>query len=128
MVNKMNMELKQTITPVLRILDVAKAKEFYIDWLGFSIDWEHRFGENFPLYCQISKHGIIIHLTEHYGDCIPGSRIRILIKELETFHSQLTLKDYRYYKPGIEQMEWGTREMTLIDPFGNHVIFVEDLK
>ena len=122
------MDIKQTITPVLRILDIAKAKEFYIDWLGFSIDWEHRFGENFPLYFQISKDGIIIHLTEHYGDCIPGSRIRILIKEPDAFHSQLTRKDYRYYKPGIEKMEWGTREMPLRDPFGNHIVFVDDLK
>ncbi len=36
--------------PILRIFDVAKAMEFYIDFLGFSVDWEHRFGENFPLY------------------------------------------------------------------------------
>ena len=25
--------------PVLRILDEAKAKEFYVDFLGFKIDW-----------------------------------------------------------------------------------------
>jgi hypothetical protein len=90
------MEIKQTVIPVLRILDVTKAKEFYVDWLGFSIDWEHRFGENFPLYCQASKPGIILHLTEHYGDCIPGSRIRIEAKGIKSFHQQLTEKNYRY--------------------------------
>ena len=30
--------------PVLRIFDVPKAKAFYVDLLGFRIDWEHRFG------------------------------------------------------------------------------------
>jgi extradiol dioxygenase family protein len=25
------------------ILNVEKAKEFYIDFLGFTIDWEYRF-------------------------------------------------------------------------------------
>jgi catechol 2,3-dioxygenase-like lactoylglutathione lyase family enzyme len=118
--------MKQTITPVLRILDVAKAKEFYIDWLGFKIDWEHRFGDNFPLYYQVSREGLTLHLTEHYGDCIPGSRIRITIKGLDSFHQQLTLKDYRYYKPCIEKMEWGSLEMSLLDPFGNHIVFVEE--
>ncbi len=111
----------QAIIPVLRILDVDKAKEFYIGWLGFSIDWEHRFGENFPLYFQISKEGIVIHLTEHYGDCIPGARIRIHWNDISQFHSQP--KDYKYFKPAIETTEWGTREVSLIDPFGNHIVF-----
>lgn len=116
----------QKITPVLRILDVAKTKEFYIDWLGFTIDWEHQFGENFPLYFQISREGLILHLTEHYGDCLPGARIRIHTPGVATFHQQL--KDYRYYNPGIEKTEWGTLEMRLSDPFGNHLVFYEELK
>jgi len=48
-------------TPILRIFDEAKAKEFYIDFLGFRVDWEHRFEEGLPLYMQISKDGCIIH-------------------------------------------------------------------
>src|ERR1700748_814137 len=122
------MELKQTIIPVLRILDVAKAHEFYVDWLGFFIDWEHRFGDNSPLYCQVSRQGIILHLTEHYGDCIPGARIRINVEGIHKLHAELTQKDYRYYKPGLEKMEWGAMEISLLDPFGNHIAFSEDIK
>ncbi len=118
----------QKIIPVLRILDIAKAKEFYIDWLGFTIDWEHRFGENFPLYMQVSGHDIILHLTEHYGDCLTGARIRINMQGIETFHKQITQKNYRYYKPGIEKTEWNTLEVCLLDPFGNHLVFAEYLK
>ena len=125
MVNKKTMGTNQTIIPVLRILDVDKAKEFYIGWLGFSIDWEHRFGENFPLYCQVSRDGIILHLTQHYGDCIPGSRIRIQVNDVRQLHHGLREKDYRYYKPGVENTEWGTIEMPLRDPFGNHIVFTQ---
>jgi hypothetical protein len=121
------MEKKPTVIPVLRILDEAKAKEFYVQWLGFSIDWEHRFGENFPVYLQISKDDIVIHLTEHHGDCIPGSRIRITITGLETYIDQLNQKDYKYYKPGVEEMEWRSLESAILDPFGNHIIFTEPL-
>jgi hypothetical protein len=32
----------QTI-PLLRIFDVERAKAFYVGFLGFAIDWEHRF-------------------------------------------------------------------------------------
>ena len=31
--------------PILRIFDVTRAKEFYIDWLRFKIDFEHQFEE-----------------------------------------------------------------------------------
>ena len=29
--------------PVLRSLDETRAREFYIDYLHFTIEWEHRF-------------------------------------------------------------------------------------
>jgi hypothetical protein len=27
--------------PILRIFDEVKAREFYVDFRGFNIDWEH---------------------------------------------------------------------------------------
>src|SRR6185369_5345035 len=30
--------------PVLRSFDWALARRFYVDWLGFAVDWEHRTG------------------------------------------------------------------------------------
>lgn len=35
-------EIQRTI-PVLRIFDEAKAREFYLDWLGCTLDFKHRF-------------------------------------------------------------------------------------
>lgn len=61
------------VIPVLRIFDYPKTVEFYIDWLGFTVDWEHCFDENAPLYMQVSKGPITLHLTEHHGDCCPGA-------------------------------------------------------
>lgn len=45
----MSVEFTRTIQ-VLRIFGVAKAKEFYIDWLGFKVDWEHQFEQHTPKY------------------------------------------------------------------------------
>jgi hypothetical protein len=109
-------------TPILRIFDEAKAKEFYIDFLGFSVDWEHRFEADLPLYMQISKDRCIIHLSEHHGDCSPGSAMRIETDELEAFQKELLAKNYKYARPGIEQMPWG-RDMSVADPFGNRLTF-----
>jgi uncharacterized glyoxalase superfamily protein PhnB len=110
-------------TPILRIFDEAKAKEFYIDFLGFKIDWEHRFEDSLPLYMQNSKDGCIIHLSEHHGDCSPGAALRIETNELEEFQKQLLAKHYKYARPGIEQTPWGSRDMSVSDPFGNRLTF-----
>ena len=36
--------------PILRMFDEAKAREFYLDFLGFSVEFEHRFEADLPLY------------------------------------------------------------------------------
>lgn len=36
--------------PVLRIDDYEEAKIFYVDFLGFEIEFEWRHVENFPVY------------------------------------------------------------------------------
>lgn len=56
--------------PVLRTFDWALARRFYVDWLGFAVDWEHRTGPDGPRYTQVSRGAVLLHLTEHYGDCL----------------------------------------------------------
>ena len=75
------------IIPTLRSFDEAKAKEFYVGFLEFKVDWEHHFEDNTPLYMQISKDGCVIHLSEHHGDGSPGTQLRIDTDELESFQN-----------------------------------------
>ena len=110
-------------TPILRIFDEMKAKEFYVEFLGFTVDWEHRFEEGFPLYMQISKDGCVLHLSEHHGDCCPGAAMRIDTDELEAFQEELAAKRYTNARPGIEKMPWGSRDRSVADPFGNRLTF-----
>lgn len=114
-----------TVIPIFRIFDIEKAKEYYIDWLGFKIDWEHRFEDNSPLYMSVSKDDIVIHLSEHYGDACPGSKIMINYIGIKEYCQTLQAKDYRYYKPGVEESPWNSYTMELIDPFGNRLMFNE---
>lgn len=112
-------------TPILRIFDEIKAKEFYIDFLGFTVDWEHRFEDGLPLYMQISKDGCVLHLSEHHGDCTPGSALRIETDEIESFQQQLLAMDYKYSRPGLEETPWGSKDMSIADPFGNRLTFTD---
>ncbi len=113
--------------PILRSFDEAKAKEFYIDWLGFKVDFEHRFEPTLPLYMGISRDDCVLHITEHHGDGCPGAAIRIRCDDLEAFHAELTAKRYKNYRPGLQDQEWGTREMSVQDGAGNRIVFFRQL-
>ncbi|WP_064092969.1 glyoxalase superfamily protein [Rossellomorea aquimaris] len=114
------------LTPILRIFDEEKAKEFYLTLLEFTLDWEHRFEENLPLYIQISYGNCKIHLSEHHGDCCPGAAIRIEVDDIELLHSTLLSKNDRFSRPDLETTPWNTKEVNIKDPFGNRIIFFEN--
>ena len=113
------------VTPILRSFDEAKAREFYVGFLGFTVDWEHRFEGNSPLYLQVSLGECLLHLSEHYGDASPGAAIRIAVTDLDAYQAELMAKEFKYARPGIETAPWGSREMTIRDPFLNRLVFVE---
>lgn len=110
-------------TPILRIFNEAKAREFYVDFLGFTVDWTHRFDGDFPLYMQVSKDGCLLHLSEHHGDCCPGAAVRIETSLLDEYQRRLVASNYKYAKPRVSQTPWGTKEMPVTDPFGNRLVF-----
>lgn len=115
-----------TTIPIMRIFDVVKAKDFYIGFLGFTIDWEHRFDNVAPVYLQISKGDLVLHLSEHHGDCCPGSTVFVWMKGIEEFHSTITSRGYGYMRPGIERTFYNSVCVEVTDPFGNRIRFNEE--
>lgn len=118
------MQVDKTI-PVLRIFDYEKAIQFYKDWLGFNIDWEHTFEPGAPVYMQVSNFGTTLHLSEHHGDASPGARVYVSCTGLKEYHQQLLDKKYKYNRPGFEETFHGTWQVQAIDPFGNRLLFNE---
>jgi uncharacterized glyoxalase superfamily protein PhnB len=112
------------VIPILRIFDEAKTREFYLQFLGFRVDWEHRFEPALPLYLQVSRAGCVLHLSEHHGDGSPGVALRIDVDDVDALQRELAAKAYGYARPGVEDTPWGRREMTVRDPFGNRLVFV----
>jgi uncharacterized glyoxalase superfamily protein PhnB len=116
-----------SVVPVFRIFDEQKAREFYLGFLGFSVLFEHRFEDNFPLYMGIKLSNCTLHLSEHHGDACPGASIRIQTSDVKELHKALSAKDYKYAKPGgPENTPWGTFELSISDPFGNRLAFVQE--
>lgn len=114
----------QTI-PIIRIFDEAKAKDFYIGFLGMNLDWEYRYEPSFPIYMQVSRNNLVFHLSEHSGDGTPGTKIFVNTDSLDNLHQNLIAKEYRYSHPEINTAPWGDRTFEVIDPFGNKILFNE---
>ena len=87
--------------PILRIFDAALARQFYLDWLGFRLDWEHRSGPGGPRYLQVSRGPVVLHLTEHYGDCSPGAKVFINTDDVEALHRELATRPNPNMRPGV---------------------------
>ena len=81
------------VMPVLRIFSVEKAREFYLDYLGFQVDFEHRFDDRAPLFMQVSRDGLTLRLSEHYGDGSPGAAVTVHVEGVREFHAELTAKN-----------------------------------
>ena len=56
------------IATLIRIFDENKAKEFYVEFLGFNIDFEHRDSDDAPLYMQVSNY---FHECHQYLTFVP---------------------------------------------------------
>ncbi|MCW5718603.1 MAG: VOC family protein [Bauldia sp.] len=113
--------------PVLRSFDEAKAREFYVGFLGFTVDFEHRFEPDMPLYMGVSRGDLRLHISEHFGDAMPGSCLFIEMTGLRAFHAELAGKRFKFARPGINPGHGGGRaiSLNLTDPFGNKLRFEE---
>ncbi|MEO0618204.1 MAG: glyoxalase superfamily protein [Pseudomonadota bacterium] len=110
--------------PILRSFDEAKAKEFYLDFLGFELVFEHRFDPGAPLYFGVRLGDCRLHISEHFGDGTPGAFVRIPMPEadLRAYNAELLAKKYRNARPGLNEAPWGW-DMPVADPFSNKLIF-----
>ncbi len=109
--------------PVLRIHDYEEAKAFYIDFLGFKIDFEWRHEENFPVYMGVSRGGLALHLSEHKGQPAghPGA-VQLAVDNVLDLYAELKGKKGDMEEAPIDQA-WGTTEFGIKDPFDNALVF-----
>ena len=115
----------RSVIPIFRIYLLDKAREFYVDFLGCTIDWEHRFAADAPVYMRVSRGGLVLHLSEHHGDGTPGSVAYVITHGVKALHRELNDKNYRHNRPGLQQQDWGMTELAVTDPFNNRITFAE---
>jgi catechol 2,3-dioxygenase-like lactoylglutathione lyase family enzyme len=112
--------------PTFRVLDIEEGKKFYIDSLGFTNDWEHRFGPDQPVYMQVSKGDLVLHLSDN-PRFQTGSVVYVQTKGIDGLYEELGRRETEFDVPAVAQTPWGTKQMDIEDPFGNWLRFNEEV-
>jgi uncharacterized glyoxalase superfamily protein PhnB len=118
--------MEQSVIPQLRMINADRSLPFYLEGLGFIVDWEHRFEPGYPLFVQISRHGQSIFLTEHKGDCEVGGAVYFLVPDADKCFVEFTSRNVKATQ-APQNTPWGTREFVLTDPDGNRLRFASEL-
>ena len=121
--------------PILRIFSEDRAKEFYLEFLGFKLDWGGpASGPGSSFYGQVIRGETTLQLTEQPYDPGHGATVAINIDGIDALRDEL---QERYsvmgsrvwgpavWVPAVQEMPWGLRIMTISDPFSNHLRFCE---
>ena len=117
--------MTQTVIPQLRITSASRSLAFYVEGLGFAVDWKHQFEPGFPLFLQLTRAGQTIFLTEHTGDCQVGGAVYFKVPDVDECHRDFSARGTAMVE-GPEDTPWGTREMLVTDPDGNRLRFATD--
>ncbi len=119
--------MPQTVIPQLRVTNAELSLSFYVERLGFKVDWEHRFEPGFPLFAQLSRQGQTIFLTEHAGDCQVGGAVYFVVPDASQCLAEFEQKGVVPTNP-LASTPWGAREFLLTDPDGNRLRFASELE
>jgi catechol 2,3-dioxygenase-like lactoylglutathione lyase family enzyme len=117
----------QQVVPALRITDYRRSKTFYVDGLGFAVEWEHRFEPHLPVFAQVTREGMTIFLTAHTGDCPVGGLVHFYVPDVDACCAEFESRGVAIPHPPSEDIP-GLRDMTILDPDGNKLRFCQRLE
>ena len=119
-------EVVQRVVPALRITNYTASKTFYTAGLGFSIEAEHRFKPDLPVFMTVTRDGMTIFLTEHAGDCQVGGLVHFYVPDVDAVYDEVRRRGIAVKEPPNQSLE-GLRDMTIVDPDGNQLRFITPL-
>jgi catechol 2,3-dioxygenase-like lactoylglutathione lyase family enzyme len=109
------------VHPVLRAYDVPASLAFFVDYLGFILDWQD--GETpGPVYLQLSRGPLRLHVSTHHGDETPGTVLVIEVTGVKEWIEELHRKRYLFSIPDSRKVLARTWNRVQISCPGQHPV------
>lgn len=112
--------------PTLRVTSIEAAAEFYVQFLGFKFDWGHDGSRDQPVYAQVSRGPVQLHLAQQSEGGRPTNLLFRDLTGLNALHRELTARQGKFTVSDIEFTPWDSRQFEVADPFGNRLRFWEN--
>lgn len=103
--------VQEEVVPILRVSDAAAAVAWY-GRLGFTREWEHRFGPGFPAFVSMARGGVRLFLSEHVGDARPDTLVYLRLGDVDAIAAD--------FGATVDDAPWA-REIELRDLDGNRL-------
>lgn len=105
-------------TPILRVSDFDASVVYYVDALGFSLDWrDGRFG-------AVRRGDVTLMLSEGSQGC-PGTWVFVSVGDADALHDEVRGRGAAIRHPPTNY-PWGSRELHVFDPDGHVLRFGSD--
>jgi len=116
--------------PILDVHDVNTALRFYVERLGFEVDFRHV--EDPDNYAGVRRDDVHLHMQwqheEHFKKGTAGRlRVRLIVDDPDALFEEFRGKGVLDEGTRVGDTPWGTREFGFRDPDGNGLIFCRDL-
>jgi catechol 2,3-dioxygenase-like lactoylglutathione lyase family enzyme len=115
--------------PILFVRDVTKAIAFYVDRLGFQIDFLHG---NPPFYGSVSRDRSCLHLRfvhEPNFAALAAREKSLILATIEVRNVKMLFEGYEHrgveFSQGLVRQAWGGIDFHVRDLDGNVISFVE---
>lgn len=112
----------ECVIPILRVNSLAASIRFYVDVLGFKVDWG---GEEGSIFASVSRDRRAIMLCQgEQGQ--PGTWLWIGVEDIEPLFAEYRAKGAKF-REGPTNYPWAY-EMKIEDPDGHVLRFGSDTK
>lgn len=105
--------------PILGVKDARRSAQFYSEALGFEMDWEHRYADGFPLYVQLTRPPLTLHLSEH-GDSTHPAEFFVRVPDVDALYTELLERGIQPARELTDQ-PYGMRDFCIVDPDGHRI-------
>jgi catechol 2,3-dioxygenase-like lactoylglutathione lyase family enzyme len=118
------------VIPILDVRDIEKALAFYVERLGFEIDF--RYEEDPKNYAGVRRDDVSLHMQwqheDHFKRGTAGRlRVRLIVDDPDALFDEYRSKGVVDDGIQVRDTAWGTREFGFRDPDGNGLVFYRSL-
>ena len=117
----------QDHAPVLSVIDVLEAVDYYTENLGFQLTFQWA-DENEPTetrYAILRRDDLSIHLSQ--SDIARPSMVYFFVSGIKSLYRELKRRQAMSLDE-LKDQPWDMREFAVVDPDGNHLVFGESIE